>query len=166
MPIEPVFLKAIPLLRGFSSTEHRDLARQLDLIRVPEGELLIEQGSTAGGFYFILDGQVHITRKLPTGQQITLARMGKGHVVGFLTMLDDKPRSADVRTTAKSALAHLPRDRFQTLVTSSSPMGVRFQRLLAREMIRTLRLANQRFTRAATLPPDEFLSPEHLEGDL
>jgi hypothetical protein len=45
-------------------------------------------------------------------------------------------------------------------------MGVRFQRLLAREMIRTLRLANQRFTRAATLPPEEFLSPEHIGGEI
>lgn len=166
MPIEPVFLKAVPLLRGFSTGEHRELARQLELIRVPEGELLIEQGSTDGGFYFILDGKVHVTRQLPAGPEITLARMGKGHVVGFLTMLDGEPRSANVRTTTKAALAHLPRERFQALVCAASPMGVRFQRLLAREMIRTLRLANQRFTRAATLPPDEFLSPEHLDGEL
>ncbi len=166
MPIEPVFLKAVPLLRGFSSSEHRELSQQLELIRAPKDELLIEQGSTSGGFYFILDGEVHVTRKLPTGQEITLARMGKGHVVGFLTMLDGKPRSANVHTTTKSALAHLPRERFQVLATASTPMGVRFQRLLAREMIRTLRLANQRFTRAATLPPEEFLSPEHFDGDM
>lgn len=164
MPIEPVFLKAIPLLRGFSSTEQRELAQQLDLVPAQPGTNLIEQGATTGGFYFILDGQVRISRTLPNGREITLARLGKGHVVGFLSMLDDKPRSAHVRAQTKVSLAHLPRERFQDLIKSPKPMAVRFQRLLAREMIRTLRRANHRFTRAATLPLEDFMSPEHMEG--
>jgi CRP/FNR family cyclic AMP-dependent transcriptional regulator len=166
MPIEPVFLKAIPLLRGFSSTEQRELAQLLDQIRVEPDTTFIEQGSTGGGFYFILDGQIRITRTLPSGREITLARMGKGHPVGFLTMLDGEPRSADVRSVTKVVLAHMTQERFDELVRSPKPMAVRFQRLLAREMIRTLRRANQRFTRAATLPLEEFLSPEHIEGEL
>jgi CRP/FNR family cyclic AMP-dependent transcriptional regulator len=165
MPVEPVFLKAIPLLRGFGSAEQRELANLLELVRLDADELIIEQGSTSGGFYFILDGQVKVSRALPSGQEVTLARMGKGHVVGFLTVLDGQPRSANVRTTSKAALAMLSAERFQELVASPRPVAIRFQRLLAREMIRTLRLANQRFTRAATLPPDEFLSPQHLEAE-
>jgi CRP/FNR family cyclic AMP-dependent transcriptional regulator len=166
MTVEPVFLKAIPLLRGFTTQELRDLAGMLELVRVEEDTLLIEQGTNRGGFYFILDGQVKVSRTLPGGREIVLARMGKGHVVGFLTMLDGRPRSANVLTTSKSALALLPREQFEALTTAATPMGVRFQRLLAREMIRTLRLANQRFTRAATLPPEEFLSPEHIGGEI
>ncbi len=165
MSIEPVYLKAIPLLRGFSSTEHRELARMLELVRAEPEDLLIEQGSTHGGFYFILDGQVRVTRQLPSGQEITLARMGKGHVVGFLTMVDGKPRSANVHANTKVALAHLPAEAFQQLASSPKPMAVRFQRLLAREMIRVLRRANQRFTRAATLPLEDFLSPEHIDDE-
>ncbi len=162
MPIEPVYLKAIPLLRGFSSSEHRELAQQLELVRAEPGDVIIEQGTTSGGFYFILDGQVQVTRSLTSGREITIARLGKGHVVGFLTMVDGKPRSANVRGVSKVALAHLPADRFELLMSSPKPMAVRFQRILAREMIRTLRLANRRFTRAATLPLEDFLSPEHI----
>ena len=165
MTVEPVFLKAIPLLRGFSSVEHRELARMLELVRIDTDTLLIEQGSTQGGFYFVLDGQVRISRKLPSGREITLARMGKGHVVGFLTMVDGQPRSANVHAVTKVALAHLPADRFAELIRSPKPMAVRFQRLLAREMIRTLRRANQRFTRAATLPLEDFMSPEHIDDE-
>ncbi len=164
MSIEPVFLKAIPLLRGFSSTEQRELARMLELVPVEAGVRFIEQGSTSGGFYFVLDGQVRIARQLPSGHEFTLARMGKGHVLGFLTMVDGQPRSANVIAETKAALAHLPAARFQELISSPKPMAVRFQRLLAREMIRTLRRANQRFTRAATLPLEDFMSPEHF-GD-
>ena len=90
--------------------------------------------------------------------------MGKGHVLGSLTMVDGQPRSANVIAETKAALAHLPAARFQELISSPKPMAVRFQRLLAREMIRTLRRANQRFTRAATLPLEDFMSPEHF-GD-
>jgi CRP-like cAMP-binding protein len=91
MTVEPVFLKAIPLLRGFTTQELRDLAGMLELVRVEEDTLLIEQGTNRGGFYFILDGQVKVSRTLPGGREIVLARMGKGHVVGFLTMLDGRP---------------------------------------------------------------------------
>jgi CRP-like cAMP-binding protein len=166
MPIETVFLKAIPLLRGFSSTEQRELAQILEQVSLEPDTTFIEQDTTGGGFYFILAGEVRVTRTLPSGREITLARMGKGHPVGFLTMLDDLPRSAAVRSVTKVVLAHMSKERFDELVQSPKPMAVRFQRLLAREMIRTLRRANQRFTRAATLPLEEFLSPEHIEGDL
>lgn len=165
MSVEPVFLKAVPLLRAFSSTEQRELAKLLDLVKVEADTQLIEQGSTSGGFYFILDGQVVVTRQLPSGREITLARMGKGHVVGFLTMVDGRARSANVRSETKVTLAQLPAERFQELISSPKPMAVRFQRLLAREMIRTLRRANLRFTRAATLPLEDFLSPGHLDDE-
>ena len=166
MPIEPLYLKTIPLLRGFSSSEQRELAQHLELVRVEPGSQLIEQGSTEGGFYFILDGQIRVSRLLSTGREITLARLGKGHVVGFLSVLDGKPRSANVSAQSSDSLAQLTTEQFQTLLGSPKPMAVRFQRLLAREMIRTLRLANRRFTRAATLPLEEFMSPEHIEGML
>ncbi len=166
MSVEPVFLKAIPLLRGFSSTEHRELAQMLELVRVDPDTRIIEQGSVSGGFYFVLDGQVRVSRALPSGREITLARLGKGHVVGFLTMLDGLPRSAHVDAATKVALAHMPAERFQQVIASPKPMAVRFQRMLAREMIRTLRLSNQRFTRAATLPLEEFMSPDHIDGGL
>jgi CRP/FNR family cyclic AMP-dependent transcriptional regulator len=164
MSIEPVYLKAVPLLRGFSSADLRELAQQLELVKRPPGTVLIEQGSSCDGFFFILDGQVRVSRTLSSGREITLARLSKGHVVGFLSMLDGKPRSASVRTQTTASLAHLPPERFQDLIRSPKPMAVRFQRLLAREMIRTLRRANHRFTRAATLPLEDFMSPEHMEG--
>ena len=165
MPLDPVYLKALPLLRGFSPAEQRTLASQLELVQVQPGELLIAQGSGEDGFFLILGGTVSTTRVLPTGHEITTARLGKGHVVGYLAMLDDKPRSANVRAVTRATLARLDRASFTRLVSGPDALSVRFQRLLAREMIRSLRLANQRFTRSASLPPAEFLTPENFADE-
>jgi CRP-like cAMP-binding protein len=85
-------------------------------------------------------------------------------MIGYLSMLDGLPRSATVRVLKTATLALLPRAHGLALINGSDPLGIRFQRLLAREMIRSLRLANERFTRAASLPPAEFLSPENLDA--
>lgn len=166
MAIDPIYLKALPLLRGLSQAELRDIAGRLDLVQVPAGHVLIEQGSTDTGLYFILSGTIQVTRTLPAGHRITTARLGKGHMVGYLSMLDAQPRSATVRALTAATLALLPREHSLALLEGSDPLGIRFQRLLAREMIRSLRLANERFTRAASLPPAEFLSPENLDASM
>lgn len=162
MAIDVIYLKALPLLRGLSGAEQRDVARLLDLVQAQPGQVLIEQGSTDTGLYFILNGTIQVTRTLPSGHEITTARLGKGHLIGYLSMLDGQARSANVRALTTATLAHLPREHGLALVSSTEPLGVHFQRLLAREMIRSLRLANERFTRAASLPPAEFLTPENL----
>jgi CRP-like cAMP-binding protein len=164
MALDLIYLKALPLLRGLSLAEQRDLAARLELVQAPAGQVLIEQGSADCGLYFILNGTIQVTRTLPTGHQITTARLGKGHMIGYLSMLDGLPRSATVRVLKTATLALLPRAHGLALINGSDPLGIRFQRLLAREMIRSLRLANERFTRAASLPPAEFLSPENLDA--
>jgi len=162
MAIELLYLKALPLVRGLSAAEQRTLADRLDLVQVEAGHVIIAQGEAEAGLYFILNGTLQVVRTLPTGQEFTLARFGKGHIVGYLSMIDGRPRSATVRALTASTLACLPAAHGADLLASSDPLGIRFQRLLAREMIRSLRIANQRFTRAASLPPDEFYTPENL----
>jgi CRP-like cAMP-binding protein len=162
MPIEPLYLKALPLVRGLSAAEQRDLAGRLDMVQVEAGHVLIEQGETETCLFFILNGTIQVSRTLPTGHEITTARFGKGHLVGYLSMLDGRPRSARVRALTAATLARLPGAHGAALLAATDPLGIRFQRILAREMIRSLRLANQRFTRAASLPPEEFFTPENL----
>ncbi len=166
MPIEPVYLKAIPLLRELSLSDHRELARRLELCRFDQGQAVIEQGTDSGGFFFVLEGTLQVSRQMPQDNQLNLAQIGKGHIVGYLSMIDAHVRSATVTATTPVVLAEFGREAFSAMMKSDQPLAVRFLQVLGREMIRTLRLANRRFTTAATLPPDAFLTPEHLEAQL
>jgi CRP/FNR family cyclic AMP-dependent transcriptional regulator len=85
-------LEGMPL---FSTCTKRQLAQvaaltvQADL---PKGTVMTHEGAIGGLAYLIATGQAEVTRN---GKRI--ARVGPGDVVGELSLIDGKQRSATVR---------------------------------------------------------------------
>ncbi len=164
MGIDPKMLAKLPLFSTFTQDDLQQLAGKMTLRNLPTNYTLIHQDDASGSIYIVIEGRLRITRALADRQEIVLARLGKGRLTGIIAGIDGKPRSASVRAAEDSTVVEMEAEDYAELLTSSQPMHVRFQRMLAQEMIRMLRSANQRFTRGATLPVEEFLSPRHLDG--
>jgi CRP/FNR family cyclic AMP-dependent transcriptional regulator len=84
-------LKKVPLLSGLSA-RHLDLiARHADEVKVSAGAVLAREGSLGSEFFVILDGkaQVQMDGKV-------MARLDAGDLVGEMSLIDQKPRSATV----------------------------------------------------------------------
>jgi CRP/FNR family transcriptional regulator, cyclic AMP receptor protein len=90
-------LKRIPLFADASDEELRRVAIFAESKEIPEGEVVIEEGSYSRELLAIEDGMAEVTRE---GEK--LADLGPGDVFGEAGMLDDSMRSATV--TAKSRL--------------------------------------------------------------
>ncbi len=84
-------LSACPL---FSGIEREDVAILADVatdIRFPAGHVIARQGEIGTGFFVIVDGLVRVVRD---GQ--TLAELGPGEFFGEMSVIDRRPRLAQV----------------------------------------------------------------------
>ena len=59
------------------------------------GENIILQGSNSDGVYILLKGEVLVTRKTKTGENITLNTLQSGSVFGTLSTMDGGLRGAN-----------------------------------------------------------------------
>lgn len=84
-------LRNVPLFQGCSTKDLEKIAKAGDEVRMPAGSLIVDQGQTGREAFVVLDGTVLVKRN---GKKI--AAMGKGTVVGELSLLDHGPRTATV----------------------------------------------------------------------
>jgi CRP-like cAMP-binding protein len=111
------FLQRAPL---FARLESRQLHRLAGLC-VPRtydpGEEIVVEGSTGLGLFVITSGRVEVTRG--TGdEKIVFAELGSGDLLGEMSLVDDQPRSATVRTLEPTTCLLITRGSFQSLVDS------------------------------------------------
>lgn len=164
MTVDPTLIRGLSFFKDFSE---KDLQRMADLLgprHVESDTLVLHQRDHRGGFFIVLDGMLSVFRQLPDGQDIFLARLSRGHVVGYLHLIDGQPRTANVKAVGDVLLGELSESDFRVLLTSNSALGLRFQQAVARDIVRSIRQVNRRFTIAATLPIDQFFAPAHLDG--
>jgi len=77
-------------------------------MEVPEGFVVIRDGDGAGSMFFILDGLVEVTK-----DERLLAVLEPGEVFGEMSMVDGRPRSANVAALQPTQLIRIDRDDFE-----------------------------------------------------
>ncbi len=106
-------LAEVPLFAACSKRELLAIAQASDLIEVPPGHLLIEQGSTGAECFVLVDGEVRVTRN---GHEV--GRLGPGACFGELSLLDRGERTATVETETPATVLALGRREFATVLNT------------------------------------------------
>ena len=83
-------------------------SERLDLV---EGEALINEGEIGESAYCILSGEVLVSKAGDLGQ-IELARLGPGSILGEMSLVDEKPRSASVHALCPTSVKCIRRSDF------------------------------------------------------
>jgi CRP-like cAMP-binding protein len=82
-----------------------------------EGEVLFEQGSEPEGLYLVASGGVRIATQDPAGgEDIVVADLGPGDVVGEISIVLRKPATATVTAAFPTVALELSRERFQEAI--------------------------------------------------
>lgn len=104
-------LKEVPLLSGLSR-RHLDLiARHADEVNVEAGRVLARQGGLGLEVFLVLEGEARVEQD---GRMI--ARVGPGEVLGEVSLIDQKPRSATVIADTPMVLLVVPSRSFAALL--------------------------------------------------
>ena len=100
-------LRNVPLFSACSNKELETIARATDEITLPAGHVLTDQGQTGREAFVIVDGSATVRRN---GKKV--ASLGKGAVVGELSLLDHGPRTATVSTDTETTVLVLDQRHF------------------------------------------------------
>ena len=104
-------LKQIPLFSSLSQKDLNEVAKRADEVPVAKGTVIAEQGERGSQCFIIIKGSVSVRRN---NRKISLHEAGE--VLGEMSLLDGKPRSASLRVESDGALFVIHRRDFQYLV--------------------------------------------------
>lgn len=76
---------------------------------VPVGETLFEEGELGDEAYLIVKGMVEIFQRVGNKEHI-IANLGKGEIIGEMSLIDNQPRMASARVTGDATLMVISKD--------------------------------------------------------
>ncbi|MGF1465860.1 MAG: cyclic nucleotide-binding domain-containing protein [Sandaracinaceae bacterium] len=107
--LSPILAAVDPLQRGA-------LVERFRTRTFAPGELLVEQGQEAAGLFLIGGGRVAVRSHDADGEQLELAALGAGDVVGEISVVLRRPATADVVATHATVALELTRDAFRDAI--------------------------------------------------
>jgi len=101
-------------------------------------EIVFDEGEEGQALYLVMSGHVQISRTHSRGRQI-VGELGPGNFFGDMALLDNSPRSAQVRALDACELAVFFRDDFVALMDTDAVIGYKISLALARHIGQRLR---------------------------
>ena len=122
------------VLSGLPETLLSELFRDAVGHKLREGEVLFRAGDVGDGCYRIQTGLVKVVVTSRRGEERIISLLGPGAIVGELSVIDGKPRSASVVAIADCSLSFFSRAKFQTCIDSHPELTTYLVRTLARRL--------------------------------
>ena len=142
-------LDAIPLLRHLSPQELQELRALAQERKFPAGQEIFQAGALGDGVYFVKSGSVEISAG--QGNSRVFSRLGPAEIFGEMAIIEDRPRSATVKTVEETEVYFIPRTDMLAFLDHSPAL----KQALLEQISRRLREFNQVHVR-------ELIQSEHL----
>lgn len=143
----PEALAELALFRGLSPKELQSLSERLHSRTFAAGANLITAEQPGEAVYMILSGTVKVHIEQASGNDVVLAILGPGDIVGEMSLVDSAGRSASVITLDDSTLVWMDRQSFQENLRLIPTLAMNLVRILSGRV----RLANEQIQTLATL---------------
>jgi CRP-like cAMP-binding protein len=111
-------------IKPFAPQQIKTEITRKEVLKAPEihlnleaGQLLFSQGDAGGDLYFVESGMIEIFMH-KNGQDIILAQMGVGEIIGVMTLLTADPRLASARAAQASVVKKIPRTTVEKLIST------------------------------------------------
>lgn len=106
-----VELGRIPLFSELSKKELKTVSRLMTEVTVPAGRILTRQDAPGREFMIIVAGTARVEI-----DSLTVAHLSDGDLLGELSIISGKPRTATVMATSETTLKVLNRREFMALL--------------------------------------------------
>lgn len=105
-------LRNYMMFKDMSDEALIELAQHCQHQTLNVGDTLFHQNDTSGALYLLEDGQIHIVRQYPDGEEVILATEMPYYAIGDLSMLVGEGRTAAVVAVSDCTLIKIDRDAF------------------------------------------------------
>lgn len=119
-------LAATPLFAGVPADGLEAIAGRTVQVAFEPGQVIARQGDVGSGLFVVATGSVHVVRD---GQ--TLATLGPGEFFGELSVLDGRPRTAQVVAAESTVCLGLATWEFEAVVRERPEVALAVLRGLA-----------------------------------
>lgn len=106
---------ASSILRRVPVTERSDLFTKFEERSHHEGEVVIEKGSESQGLFLLVSGEVDVSRT-EGADDLALARLGPGEYFGEISLVLQRPATADVTAASDTLCLLLPQESFREVI--------------------------------------------------
>lgn len=136
MAADAALLAGVPFFQYLDADERAVLARHLDEVCVPAGQLVFQTNDPGGTLFVIRKGAVEVFLTDATGERVVLETPGAGEVFGEISFLDGGSRTAsvlviedlDALAVDRDDLSHLFRAHPEAGLDIIAAMGKRLRR--------------------------------------
>src|SRR5580658_1572870 len=166
LPGLATFLAGIGLFASLDDATRLELARELEPVDVPAGEVIFRQGDAGEGLFVVVSGRLRVSVAADgagdgagdvaadgagdvagdgsgDSPDHVLYDLGRGAVVGEMALVTDRPRAATVRAVRDSDLLLLRVSSFRALLERSPALVSAVMRLLADRLLAVDRLLTE-----------------------
>ena len=102
-------LAEVSMFALLDDVERALLAERVETVQFAEGAIIFNVGDPGDSMYVVTSGEVQLSVKTKTGEEMFLESPGPGEFFGEISLLDEGPRTATAR--AKTAVAAVEIDR-------------------------------------------------------
>lgn len=132
-------LKRIPFLKELNDAQVETVAQYMEHRHYEQDVIIFREDDPGDYVCFIVEGELDVLKTMVGEKDAMIATLGKGTSIGEMSILDDYPRSATVRTRTKCSLLVLHRSDFEKIIDEYPRIGVIVLKGIARFMSLHLR---------------------------
>ncbi len=103
------------LFSSLTQDEVREIVRASEQVSIEPGEHLFKQDDVADALYIVSSGELEVRATSTAGEEIVLAVLGSGTVVGEMSLIGGGPRSASVKALSPCQIFRLTQTAFKQL---------------------------------------------------
>ncbi len=128
-------LAQLPLFASLSNGELQQLATEMAVFPMQQGETVVSQGDVGDSMFVLAEGLLHVSVTREDGSQFQVAELGPGEFFGERSLLTGEPRSATVVCAVECVVCEITKDAVSSLLAENPALAQAFSRaVIAREM--------------------------------
>ena len=140
-------IRRVPLFSMLTNEQAQGIADSVVKRRFRRGELVIEAGRKSNALFILLTGRARVIAADARGREVILAVLQAGDYVGEMSLIDNEPHSATVRTEVQSDMLVLGRPEFARCLPENSSLSY----AIMRGLVQRLRNADRQIESLALL---------------
>jgi CRP-like cAMP-binding protein len=132
-------LSQTAMFQGAGQEALSDLARRLQVRTRPAGAMIVAQDEPGDAMYVLVSGRAKVALFGESGRELTLTVLQAGDFFGEMSLIDGRPRSANVQALDDTTMLMLSREAFLSHLQTHPQTAVN----LLSELTRRLRAADE-----------------------